>query len=123
MKKALANLAAMADEKRKAGRDVPFLNWRYILFNWNDSDEEMALARKMAVEIGVDRLCWEITDHPEDAFSRRFMPGAPDYARIAHEVWDTSGLGTPSPARRRGRRSTSGRCCPACRSWAVRADR
>ena len=39
--KALANLRAMADEKRKSGRDVPHLNWRYILFNWNDSDEEM----------------------------------------------------------------------------------
>ena len=97
LKKALANLAAMADEKRKAGRDVPYLNWRYILFNWNDSDEEMALARKTAVDVGVDRLCWEITDHPEDAFSRRFMPGAPDYARIAQEVWDISGLGNAIP--------------------------
>ena len=38
---AIANLRAMADEKRRAGRDLPFLNWRYILFNWNDSDEEM----------------------------------------------------------------------------------
>src|SRR3954447_16644222 len=37
---AIANLRAMADEKRKAGRDLPFLNWRYILFKWNDSDEE-----------------------------------------------------------------------------------
>ena len=90
---ALANLRAMADEKRRAGRDVPFLNWRYILFTWNDSDEEMALARRMAAEIGVDRLTWEITDHPEDAFSRRFAPGTPDYARIQHEVWDASGLG------------------------------
>jgi len=97
LKKALANLAAMADEKRKAGRDVPYLNWRYILFKWNDSDEEMALARKTAVEVGVDRLCWEITDHPEDAFSRRFMPGAPDYERIAQEVWDISGLGNAIP--------------------------
>ena len=38
---AIANLRAMADEKRRAGRDLPFLNWRYILFKWNDSDEEM----------------------------------------------------------------------------------
>ena len=95
--KAIANLAAMADEKRKAGRDVPFLNWRYILFTWNDSDDEMALARRIASEIGVDRLCWEITDHPENAFSRRFAPGTGDYARIEHEVWDASGLGNAIP--------------------------
>ena len=48
----------MADEKRRAGRDVPFLNWRYILFKWNDSDEEMDAARRSSpTSIGVDRLC------------------------------------------------------------------
>ena len=60
----------------RAGRDVPFINWRYILFTHNDSDEEMKRARAMAAEIGVDRLCWEMTDHPEDMFSRRFVPGS-----------------------------------------------
>jgi hypothetical protein len=95
--KALANLRAMADEKRTSGRDVPHLNWRYILFNWNDSDEEMNKARRIAAETGVDRLCWEITDHPEDSYSRRFAPGTPDYDRIRHEVWDMSGLGNAIP--------------------------
>src|SRR5688572_19425605 len=38
---ALRNLRAMVDEKRTSGRDLPFLNLRYILFKWNDSDEEM----------------------------------------------------------------------------------
>jgi hypothetical protein len=94
---ALANLRAMADEKRRSGRDLPYLNWRYILFKWNDSDEEMELARKLAVDIGVDRLCWEITDHPEDAFSRRFVPGSPDFARIRRETWDDSNLGNAIP--------------------------
>jgi hypothetical protein len=90
---AIANLRAMADEKRRAGRDVPFLNWRYILFKWNDSDAEMNLARHMAADMGVDRLCWEITDHPEDAYSRRFVPGSPDFEAIHREVWDDSDLG------------------------------
>ena len=94
---ALHNLATMADEKQRAGRDLPFLNWRYILFRWNDSDEEMNLARRRANEIGVDRLTWEITDHPEEAFSRRFAPGSPDYTAIREEVWDTSNLGNAIP--------------------------
>ena len=51
----------------------------------------------MAAEIGVDRLTWEITDHPEDAFSRRFVPGSPDYERIRHEIWDTNNLGNAIP--------------------------
>src|SRR3954468_4408198 len=83
---AVANLRAMADEKRQSGRDVPFLNWRYILFRGNDSDEEMNRARQLAAEIGVDRLCWEITDHPEDGYSRRFAPGSPALDAIRYEV-------------------------------------
>jgi hypothetical protein len=94
---ALANLGAMADEKRRSGRDLPFLNWRYILFKWNDSDEEMNLARRRAAELGVDRLCWELTDHPEDAFSRRFLPGTPELEAIRREVWDDNNLGNAIP--------------------------
>ena len=95
--KAIRNLTAAMDEKRKAGADVPFVNWRYILFTHNDSDAEMDLARGMAAEIGVDRLCWELTDHPENMFSRRFVPGSEDYRRIEHEVWDHNGLGNAIP--------------------------
>jgi hypothetical protein len=94
---ALANLRAMADEKRRSGRDLPFLNWRYILFKWNDSDAEMNLARQLAVDIGVDRLCWEITDHPEDGYSRRFVPGTSDYDAIRRETWEDSNLGNAIP--------------------------
>jgi hypothetical protein len=95
--KAIRNLTALADEKRANGLDVPFVNWRYILFTHNDSDEEMDLARRMAAEIGVDRLSWEITDHPEDMFSRRFVPGTPEFERIRLEIWDKTGLGNAIP--------------------------
>ena len=94
---ALANLRAMADEKRASGLDLPFLNWRYILFTWNDSDEEMNRARAMAEEIGIDRLCWEITDHPENAYSRRFVPGLPAFEAIRRETWDDNNLGNAIP--------------------------
>ena len=94
---AIRNLRVMAEEKRRARRDVPHLNWRYILFKWNDSDEEMNRARRLAAEIGVDRLSWEITDHPENAFSRRFVPGTPDYEAIRNEIWDNTGLGNAIP--------------------------
>ena len=94
---AIANLRAMADEKRRAGRDLPFINWRYILFKWNDSEAEMDAARELARDIGVDRLCWELTDHPEDAYSRRFVPGTPALEAIRHEIWDDNNLGNAIP--------------------------
>lgn len=94
---ALTTLRAMTDEKARAGRDVPQLNWRYILFKWNDHDEEMSRARTLAAELSVDRLCWEITDHPEDSFSRRFVPGSDDLDRIRYEIWDHNNLGNAIP--------------------------
>lgn len=93
----IANLRAALDEKRRLGLDVPFVNWRYILFRWNDTDAEMQRARALAADLGVDRLCWEITDHPEHAFSRRFAPGTEDWARIRHEIWDDNNLGNAIP--------------------------
>jgi hypothetical protein len=95
--KAIGALRAAVDEKARLGADVPFINWRYILFRWNDSDAEMARARRMAADLGVDRLCWEITDHPESAFSRRFAPGTPDWQAIRHEIWDDNHLGNAIP--------------------------
>ena len=94
---AIRNLRAMTEEKRGAGRDLPYINWRYILFRWNDSPEEMSLARSLADEIGVDRLTWEITDHPESAYSRRFVPGTAAHAEIRREIWDDSNLGNAIP--------------------------
>lgn len=95
--KAIANMTAAVDEKRRGGLALPFINWRYILFTWNDSDREMQRARQMAAEIGVDRLTWEITDHPEDSFSRRYAPGSSGHQAIRHEIWDESGLGNAIP--------------------------
>ena len=57
----------------------------------------MTRARQMAADIGVDRLCWELTDHPEDMFSRRFVPGTADLAAIKHEIWDDNNLGNAIP--------------------------
>ena len=51
----------------------------------------------LAAEIGVDRLCWELTDHPEDMFSRRFVPGTAELAAIRREIWDDNNLGNAIP--------------------------
>jgi hypothetical protein len=95
--KAIRNLRTATEEKQRAGRDVPFINWRYILFTHNDSDAEMQLARTMAAEMGVDRLCWELTDHPEDMFSRRFVKGSTELAAVRREIWDDNNLGNAIP--------------------------
>ena len=78
--------------RNEGGREIPFINWRYILFSWNDLDSQMQKARELAQSIGVDRLTWEITNHPEDAISDRYQPGTKYWHEIYHEIWDTSHL-------------------------------
>ena len=72
------------------GAQLPFLNWRYIIFNWNDSDEKMRRTRELAAEIGIDKLVWEITNHPPVAVSEKYQPGTAAWHEIYHEIWDTS---------------------------------
>ena len=53
--------------------------WQYILFEWNDSDEELAEARRRAADIGVP-LKWVFT-HSEGA-SKRYTAGSEAAARL-----------------------------------------
>lgn len=47
---------------RKYGDPNTFLEWKYILFEFNDSDEEILLAQELAEDIGVDSLLFVITN-------------------------------------------------------------
>ena len=105
--KSTAMMRAAIDEKRRLGVDVPVINWRYILFNWNDNDREMARARRLAAEWGVDRLCWEITDHPSTPTRGGSRPAPRTTRRSATRSGTTTTSGTRSPARCRGRGSRS----------------
>ena len=49
------------------------ITWQYILFEWNDSDEELEAAREMAREIDIPML-WVITSGY--GASQRFLPGS-----------------------------------------------
>jgi MoaA/NifB/PqqE/SkfB family radical SAM enzyme len=91
--KVLQIMSRFVEERNKLGREVPFINWRYILFKWNDSTSHMNRARKLAVKIGVDQLTWEITDHPKEAMSEKYQVGTPYWKKIYYEIWDTSQIG------------------------------
>ena len=62
--RSVENHGGAGQARNGAGSEMPFINWRYILFQWNDSFGQMSKTRRLARKIGVDRLTWEITDHP-----------------------------------------------------------
>jgi Radical SAM superfamily len=67
--KAYGKMKALADACRAAGswrhyvwdaEGIVQISWQYIIFEWNDSDKEIALARRLAKEIDVP-IEWTIT--------------------------------------------------------------
>ena len=98
--KVVRNMKALAAEKRRLGREVPFINWRYILFKWNDSFWQMVRAKRLALRIGVDRLTWEITDHPVEALSKKYQVGTRAWKRIYFQIWDTGQIANALRRRR-----------------------
>jgi hypothetical protein len=86
--KALGKMQSLVDACRAAGtwrryasdpRGGAQITWQYILFEWNDSDEELALARDLARSIGVP-IEWVITSGY--GASKRFLHGSPEAARL-----------------------------------------
>jgi hypothetical protein len=71
--RALDNMKQMAEAVRREGNEKTIeIEWNYILFEWNDSDEELTKAAYISKEIGVP-IHWVLT-HTEGA-SKRFLPG------------------------------------------------
>jgi hypothetical protein len=92
LQKVLDVIKRFVRERNKTGREVPFINWRCILFNWNDSAKHMKKILKLAEATGVDRFTWEITDHPPEGLSKKYQIGTRHWTKIVHQIWDTSGI-------------------------------
>jgi pyruvate-formate lyase-activating enzyme len=80
LQRALANMEALVRACERAGTaERVEIIWQYILFEWNDSDVELAEARRRAADIGVP-LKWVLT-HTEGA-SKRYTAGSEAAARL-----------------------------------------
>ena len=69
---AMRQMAAYRDER---GLKKPFLEWKYLLFNWNDSPKTISCAIEMAKEIGVDIISFWPTHNPFYGMSWRYHLG------------------------------------------------
>jgi MoaA/NifB/PqqE/SkfB family radical SAM enzyme len=85
----LDNMRGVIETRNRAGKSRPIIVWRYILFHWNDTPEEMDLARKLSREMGVDQLAWHLNVASDAMSSKRYYIGSPHLTEIQHEIWDT----------------------------------
>ena len=88
LSKALNKMMSLVEACRAAGTwrrlvtDPPGgvqITWQYILFEWNDSDEELSQAKQIAAGIGVP-IKWVITCGY--GASKRFLAGSTEAARL-----------------------------------------
>ncbi len=77
--KALLGMRRVTEEKRRSEQSGPTVHWRYLLFNWNDSDEHIAQALRLRDEIGVDEFRFMLTASPMEGRSLFRAPGTPGF--------------------------------------------
>lgn len=77
---ALANMRHVVEAKKRLGRTNPIVEWKFIVFSHNEA--ELDLARRMAAEIGVDRLCFVpafVGDAPLSPEQEKWLPAAREH--------------------------------------------
>src|SRR6185437_1689943 len=80
--KAMTGMRRMVEAKRHAGKAKPTVHWRYLVFNWNDSDECVAEALRLREEIGPDEFKFMLTASPIEGRSLMRAPGTPGFEAI-----------------------------------------
>jgi pyruvate-formate lyase-activating enzyme len=73
--KACAAMKAMVEYRNARARKEPILEWKYLLFNWNDHPKHIAKAIEMAKAIGVDIISFWPTGNPFYGISWRYRLG------------------------------------------------
>ena len=73
--KAYANLKALVDYRNARGHSKPIIEWKYLLFNWNDRRPTINRAIEMAKSAGVDAISFWPTNNPFFGYSYRYRLG------------------------------------------------
>lgn len=83
--KAYAAMRDMVKFRAARGSNAPILEWKYLLFNWNDHPKTIQRAIEMAKEIGVDMISFWPTHNPFYGMSWRYRLG--QFNKIGVKCW------------------------------------
>jgi glycosyltransferase involved in cell wall biosynthesis len=79
-KRALSIMKQLIAERTRLGLTLPIVIWKYIIFNWNDSDEELEKAKYLAKKHNIDYLGFEITGG--ELASKRFHKSSENFETL-----------------------------------------
>jgi hypothetical protein len=83
--KAYAAMKAMVEYRNARGLEQPILEWKYLLFNWNDHPQHIARAIEMAKAINMDIISFWPTNNPFYGISWRYRLG--QFNHIGRACW------------------------------------
>jgi MoaA/NifB/PqqE/SkfB family radical SAM enzyme len=81
--KAYAAMKAMVEYRNARGLQQPILEWKYLLFNWNDHPKHIARAIEMAKAINMDIISFWPTNNPFYGISWRYRLGRLNHVGVA----------------------------------------
>jgi len=80
--KAYRNMKALVDYRNARGLSRPLVEWKYLLFNWNDRRRAIERAIEMAKDAGVDAISFWPTNNPFYGYSFRYRLGLLNHVGI-----------------------------------------
>ncbi len=80
--KAYGNMKALVDYRNARGLSHPLIEWKYLLFNWNDRRRTIGRAIEMAKAAGVDAISFWPTNNPFYGYSFRYRLGLLNHVGI-----------------------------------------
>ena len=83
--KAYAAMKEMVAYRDARGKKLPVLEWKYVIFNWNDHPQTIQRAIEMAKEIGVDIISFWPTHNPFYGSSWRWHLG--QFNKVGVPCW------------------------------------
>jgi pyruvate-formate lyase-activating enzyme len=82
--KAYANMKALVEYRNARGLSQPLLEWKYLLFNWNDHPRTIERAIELARAAGVDFISFWPTHNPFYGWSYRYALGRLNHIGIGN---------------------------------------
>jgi hypothetical protein len=71
-KRSYKNICDLAAYRNKRGRTLPLIEWKYVVFNWNDREEMLLEAIDLARKAGINGISFWPTVSPFYGFSWRY---------------------------------------------------
>lgn len=84
---ALRHLRQLVEYRATRGSNRPIIEWKYVVFRWNDKPEHIERAVALAREAGADRISFWLGGAPRAWRSRRFEK-APHLQQLGVPRWN-----------------------------------